>query len=1654
MNTESVLPENFIYNKKDVHYDAASIAITPAYLLVTYKYFIMKRSLHQSAFYAIMLLFAFLFFGSALKAQSCSSNNIGFNGNTATNTLTICVGTTGTTIDGANPTGNQTYNWQVSSTSVAGPFANVSPISGDVQNWTISSTYYNAAGTYYFRRVISGNGAPCDGNSDVVTLTVEALPATVTVTGGGTICVSNTTLNASNGGSGTIYYQGTTSNGTSTTTPSTSQVISTSGTYYFRARSAGGCWGTQGSAVVTFSTNSTLSFTSGGTTNAQTKCAATAITNITYTVGGGGTGATVTGLPSGVTGAYNSGTKLFTISGAPTVAGSYSYTVTTTGLCTNTSLGGTIDVIANATISLTSGVGSNIQTRCANSAITNITYAIGRTGTGAFVTGLPPGITGLYNAGNGVFSISGAATAAVSGVFNYTVTNSGPCITSATGTITINAIPTTTGVTVCQGGSGSLTSTFACATGAVVNTAATNATTGTNVTGIGNTAWLTAGNVVSDNNSDATVALTNATAVSNYLRATGYSFAIPPTATIGGIRLTIGRWSTNQSGSVRFRDNEVKLVKAGTIVGSNKANAGVDWPSAEAAFTYGTTSDLWGTTWTAADINNANFGAVLSGLNATGSGLTYTGHIDYMQITVTYSVPGSINWYTASLGGTLLGSGSPFNPVGVLNSPLANTNTPGTTTFYAECSTTPGCRTPTDFVITASSTISLTSGIGSDVQTVCVNNAITDITYAIGNGGTNANVTGLPNGVTASYNAGTLTISGTPSVAGTYIYTVTSVAPCPVSVTGTLSVSANATISLTSAPATAAQTKCINTAITNITYAIGAGGTGATVTGLPTGVTGNFNAGVFTISGAATQSGSFSYTVTTTGPCLNNSLSGTIDITQNATISLSSGAGTNVQTVCINNLVSDVTYAIGGSGTGATVTGLPAGVTGSYSAGVFTISGTPSVSGTFNYSVTATGPCANPSLGGTIIVNANVSISLTSAPATAAQTKCINTAITNITYAIGAGGTGATVTGLPTGVTGNFNAGVFTISGAATQSGSFSYTVTTTGPCLNNSLSGTIDINPNATISLSSAVGTNAQTICNSSAITPISYTLGGGATGAGVTGLPAGVTGSYNAGVFTIVGTTTALAGTYNYVVTTTGTCVQASANGSITISATMTATFATTNISACGGAFDGKIIVTPSGGTGPYTYSWSGVVGSGNPATAPYPSPGNVSAITGLNIGYYNVMINDAIGCSVTVSNIHVQYAFAAFITHNGSISSACGNTGSIILYANAGVLPYTFSLDGNNFLSNNTFLNLAAGQYTAYVKDGAGCVITKTIQINAAAPVVVNPFARGTSSCANDGSIEIYRTGGISPFTYSINGVNYQVSNKFLNLAAGLYTTYVKDSKGCIGSQTITVTQGTALTVSASKTNASTCTNDGSISVIPSGGVAPYTYSINGGLYQSSNSFSGLAASTYAISVKDFKGCLGSINVTINLNPINVTSFVVNAGSCAATNGSIQLFRTGGVGPYTYSLDGNTYQSSTIFTGLAPGTYDGFVKGSKACVGALFSIVVGPVCAPPPFTRGSNTMTNSVANTNTVKVSANSVLKLNAYPNPSAAAFTLLLEGNSKEKVTITVTDLMGRKIYQTAGNVAQQYKFGNDFKVGMYLLQVVQGNDKQNIKLIKE
>ena len=237
-------------------------------------------------------------------------------------------------------------------------------------------------------------------------------------------------------------------------------------------------------------------------------------------------------------------------------------------------------------------------------------------------------------------------------------------------------------------------------------------------------------------------------------------------------------------------------------------------------------------------------------------------------------------------------------------------------------------------------------------------------------------------------------------------------------------------------------------------------------------------------------------------------------------IDLISAPGTDAQTVCVNTPITNIVYSVGnGNASGPTVTGLPAGVTSVFAGDKLTFSGTPTVAGNYTYTITTTG-CAPYSVTGTITVQQQ---QLTLTSGSASPTVCINTPITNIVYTASGPVTNVTVTGLPTGLTGGpYNAGTktFTISGSPTVAGIFKDTVITTGTCKADTAYGTITVQ-NQTIVLSSGPAT--QTVCINDAITTVVYTVGGTATGAGVIGLPPGVTGFYSGGSFIISGTPTA---------------------------------------------------------------------------------------------------------------------------------------------------------------------------------------------------------------------------------------------------------------------------------------------------------------------------------------------------------------------------------------------------------------------------------------------------------------------------------------------------------------------------------------------------
>src|SRR5262249_32588212 len=146
------------------------------------------------------------------------------------------------------------------------------------------------------------------------------------------------------------------------------------------------------------------------------------------------------------------------------------------------------------------------------------------------------------------------------------------------------------------------------------------------------------GNAVSSNNSYATATVDGTT--TNYLRCLSYGFNIPSGATIVGIEVNVERKSsrTSNGGS---EDAAMRLVKGGTIQTTDRSS-GTTYPTGDVVETHGSPTDLWGTTWTPADINSTNFGAAFAATKPSGGGNSHTISVDHMQVTVYYPLPAVI----------------------------------------------------------------------------------------------------------------------------------------------------------------------------------------------------------------------------------------------------------------------------------------------------------------------------------------------------------------------------------------------------------------------------------------------------------------------------------------------------------------------------------------------------------------------------------------------------------------------------------------------------------------------------------------------------------------------------------------------------------------------------------------------------------------------------------------------------------------------------------------------------------------------------------------------------------------------------------------------------------------------------------------------------
>lgn len=138
---------------------------------------------------------------------------------------------------------------------------------------------------------------------------------------------------------------------------------------------------------------------------------------------------------------------------------------------------------------------------------------------------------------------------------------------------------------------------------------------------------------------------------------------------------------------------------------------------------------------------------------------------------------------------------------------------------------------------------------------------------------------------------------------------------------------------------------------------------------------------------------------------------------------------------------------------------------------------------------------------------------------------------------------------------------------------------------------------------------------------------------------------------------------------------------------------------------------------------------------------------------------------------------------------------------------------------------------------------------------------------------------------------------------------------------------------------KVDPSSCTvNDGSFTVLATGGKTPYQYKLNNGNFGNSSTFSNLSGDSYGVIVKDANGCEANLASNVILTPPGAPEFVsaIIEGDteCTSNNGSITVSATGGTGDLSYSINGTNFQSSNVFSNLLTGSYTITIKDELDC------------------------------------------------------------------------------------------------------------------------
>jgi gliding motility-associated-like protein len=624
---------------------------------------------------------------------------------------------------------------------------------------------------------------------------------------------------------------------------------------------------------------------------------------------------------------------------------------------------------------------------------------------------------------------------------------------------------------------------------------------------------------------------------------------------------------------------------------------------------------------------------------------------------------------------------------------------------------------------------------------------------------------------------------------------------------------------------------------------------------------------------------------------------------------------------------------------------------------------------------------------------------------------------------MGNGATSVNITGLPTGITSSTNGNIVTISG--TPLAGFSYIINTIDGCGTVTLNGNIALNTNATLSLTSNAGTDNQTICINTSISPIQYTFGSGATGVNVTGLPSGLSVDITGSIVTINGTPIiASAATFNYTITATGSsCGSPVLLGSITLTDGILPIF-----NPVAPVCEGSTINIPSTSTNGIVGTWQLISSTPNDVTYEFtPNLGQCALNTQMTIVVHPLptvipSVTSQSFCSGGTTSINLTSNVSGVtFSWTATATSITGQSGSVI-GSGATSINQTLVLNANQ---------VAAGQVTyVIVAEANGCVgapITVVVTVN---PIPnVNVSSTVQTICSGEAT-NISFSGAINNTIYSwnvissigVSGAMNSVGNSInqvlttTGLSQGTVVYEVTPSlNGCVGTpQIITVTVNPVPEIFGSATHPDLCSRELtfiSVSTYNTATVFNWTVDAVGvsGATAGTATGSAILIEQQLTTTGNTRGYVDYIITPVlsgcSGNPITVRVYVNPLPIVKLTDGTICV-----------DAAGTPYQTYTLNSGLDNTNYD-FVWYFEGVVIPNSNDAVYIANAIGTYSVvATNSLTNCISNIESATITAT---------NP-ATSFTIIQSEYFSEDATIfiNVTGGNGTLLYQLDQGVLQE------------------------------